>query len=309
MNRDEIEIDEITTFINNDNLLEPFIVGAVGNRTKIEYIHKNVRNLPQYTNLVFFADREFDNFVLSLKEEIKDEADRYKSDGSLIWSRGHSIENYLFDFTVLRQPLRILSDIKLFNDAIKIFEDNFYSTIHLASAVTIALKECKKIQALEKIIDWELIDIDISTVNLRIADWEKRMSDRGEKDERGKTIRKFSNEEINEVINSYQNWNKKLKDDNVDIDLLRWICHGHIGIQVILEVYRSCINYCALNREIKSRSNKEINIKKIHKEANQKIHKSGKDAIWEEFANWWAYKAVRNECLYPLEVLKKLGVM
>jgi len=309
INRDEIEIDEITTFIKNDNLLESFISGAVGNRTKIEYIHKNVHDLPKYNNLVFFVDREFDNFVISLKEGIKDEINTHKIEGSLIWSRGHSIENYLFDFTVLYQPLRNLSNLKLFKDAIKIFENNFYSTILLASAVSITLKECGKIQALEKMIDWELIDIDISNVNLRIADWKKRMHERGQKDERGKTIRKFSTEEIDEVINSYQNWYKKLKDDNVDVNLLRWICHGHIGIQVILEVYLSCVNYCALDRAIKSKLNQEINTKEIYKEANQKIHKSGKDNIWEEFVNWWAHKAVRNECHYPLEVLEKLGVI
>ncbi|AFY44839.1 DUF4435 domain-containing protein [Nostoc sp. PCC 7107] len=306
---DKVDIDDVETLIKSDDSLKLFIVDAAGNRQKIERIHKNVKNLPKYTNLVFFVDREFDNFTISFEEEIKDEMSSHKVDGALIWSRGHSIENYLFDSTILHQPLRILSDGKLFDDAIKIFEDNFYLTIRLASAVSIAFKECEKIQALEKIIDWELIDIDTSNVNLRIVDWREKMYKRGEQDQRGRTIRKFSNEEIEQIINSYQMWYQKIENDNVDESILRWICHGHIGFQVILEVYCSCVHYCVLNREINNELNKTKDINKVYREANHKIHKSGKDDIWEQFANWWAHKAVRNECLYPLEVLEKLGII
>jgi hypothetical protein len=296
INFDEIKIDDIETFVKKDNTFQALVTDVTGNRTKIESIHKGVKNSPKYSNLVFFIDREFNDFVISFEQEIRDEISQHKIEGSLIWSRGHSIENYLFDFTVLRQALRRLSSLELYDSAIKLFETNFHLTIRMATAVSIALKECQKIQALEKIIDWELIDS--STFNLRIDAWKQRICERG----------KLSNEEAEKIVNNYKKWYSKLENDGVDYNLLRWICHGHIGSEIILGMYCSCLNVCFIKNN-KNKFSEQIDIHQIYREANHKIQKSGKDSIWEEFANWWANKAVRNECFYPLEVLKKLGVI
>ena len=102
---EDIDIDDIETFLTNNNDLKSYISGAVRNRKKIEYVHENVKNSPRYDNLIFFLDREFDNFIISYTQEIKDEINEHKVDGALILSRGHSIENYLFDYYGANQVL------------------------------------------------------------------------------------------------------------------------------------------------------------------------------------------------------------
>ncbi len=279
---EDIDIDDIETFLTNNNDLKSYISGAVRNRKKIEYVHENVKNSPRYDNLIFFLDREFDNFIISYTQEIKDEINEHKVDGALILSRGHSIENYLFEFNIIRQPLIAFSETELFSNAIRIFEKNFDLIICLASAVSIALKECEKIQALETIIDWELIDVKPSNISLRIDDWKKRICER----------KQLAIYQAEEIIITYEKWYAKIKNENVDVSILRWLCHGHIGIHIIVEVYYSCLIYCDCDKKIK-----------------HKIRRSKKEDIYESFANWWADKAVRNECLYPTEVLEKLGLI
>ncbi|MBD2628666.1 DUF4435 domain-containing protein [Trichormus variabilis] len=293
-----IPIDDINTIVKNDDSIKAFTVNVTGNRQKIERIHKNVKNLPKYENLVFFVDREFRYFTILINGNMKDRLKKHKVNGSLIWSRGHSIENYLFDFSVLRQPLRRLTDIEIFEDVINTFEENFYLVIALATAISMTLKECKKIQELENTIDWEIIEIKSLEVNIKVDDWKKRMCER----------KGLCNEIAENIISTYQNWYDKIKNNNLDIDVLRWLCHGHIGIKVILEAYRSCIGYCAsLKIEEDILSQNQYSQKTI-KELTKKIQISKENYIWEEFANWWADKAVRNECFYPIELLDKLGL-
>jgi len=291
----DIDIDVIDTLVKDDRF-QPIVSGVTGNRKRIESIHKNTQNSYNYDKLFFFIDREFDDFTISLDKNIKDELNKHKVDGSLVWSRGHSIENYLFDFTVLRQPLRGLSDVELsqFEEAIQLFENNFYLTLRLGSAFSIALKECRKIKKLEEIINSELIDFDSSNVNLRLDELEKRICER----------KILSIEDSRKIINTYEEWYKKIEKDQVDIDTLRWICHGHIGIKVILAVYLSCINHCFEGRDIHISLRKDREPKKI-----MKNYKNDEDKICEILATWWADKAVRNECCYPQEVLEKLLLM
>lgn len=289
---EEINIDDIETMIQKNDEFQLLITGVVGNRRKIESIYKNIQNSSKYKNLVFFIDREFDDFSISLNQEIQDYIGKHKVDGSMIWSRGHSIENYLFDFSILRNPLKELSDIELFNEAIKLFENNFYQIIKLATAISITLKECKKIKELEEIIDWELICLENkNSITINIDDLQNRICER----------KKLSLEESEKIIHIYQQWLNKIDQENVDIDILRWLCHGHIGTRVILEAYRTCINYSFTRKNPTKTINQDID-----KQANKKIRKNRQEEIWEKIVNWWADKAIRNECLYPSEVLQKL---
>jgi hypothetical protein len=276
---EHILIDDVDTMIEKNDELKSFVTGASCVRRKVEYIHKNVKDSPRYANLVFFADRDFDNFIISLDQKLQDELEEHKVDGSMIWSRGHSIENYLFDFNIIRQPLIMLSDMELFKDAIKIFEYNFYQTMKLATAMSIAVRECKKIEKLLRIIDDKLITLDNGNyISLKLDYLQKELCERG-----------ISLEESKQIIEIYQQWLNKIDKENVDINILKLICHGKIGIKFILGVYYSCINYVAA----------------LKNQKNQKAKKTRTEEIWQ-IANWWADKAARNECLYPVEVLEKL---
>lgn len=276
----EIHIDNIEVFVTNNNF-KIDINGVAGNRKKIECIHKRIKGSPKYTNVVFFIDREFDDFIIDHNKPLEDKTNSHKVDGQMVMSRGHSIENYLFDINVIRSSLRCHTEPDLFNKAIKLFEENFNSIIYLASAVSIALKESHTIQELEKTIDCELIDINPSNISLRIDDWKKRIEERS---------KKISPDKLEEVINLYKKWDKKIKSEQVDCNVIRWICHGHIGINIIFEFYCSCLLYCDKSKKDK-----------------YEIRKVKKEKIYKDFANWWASNSIQDKCLYPKEVLEKLG--
>jgi len=280
---DMIDIDDVDTFISNNSRYREYTAGANGNREKIQYIYNQVQSSQKSTDFVFFVDREFDEFVISLEKKIEDRLNKHKVNNTLIWSRGHSIENYLFDFAVLRRSFKALTHTELFNEIIDIFKNNFYSIICSASAVSLALKESKKLTRLRDTINWELIDVNVNTSNisLRTKDWEKRISSQ------------VSPEEAEEIIGRYQEWCNKIKTDEVNLDVLRWLCDGKVGLRIIVGAYRSCI--CVINEEKKIKEPTRINKFKM-------------DEIGEHFANHWADKAVRDICLYPVEVLEKLSI-
>ncbi|BAZ05441.1 hypothetical protein [Calothrix sp. NIES-3974] len=105
----------------------------------------------------------------------------------------------------------------------------------------------------------------------------------------GKTT-EISSDKLEEVINLYNKWDKKIKSEQVDFNVIRWICHGHIGINILLEAYCSCLLYCDKSKKDKS-----------------EIRKIKKRTIYKYFANWWASHSIQDKYLYPKEVLEKLG--
>jgi len=79
------------------------IQGELGNRAKIEKICDLVAQEPPDVNnrVLGFVDREFREFEWS--NDLKDHIKTHKINKRLIWSRGHSIENYFFEISTLRK--------------------------------------------------------------------------------------------------------------------------------------------------------------------------------------------------------------
>ena len=75
----------------------------LGNRDKVEKVSELIRGQPFQCRFVGFVDREFREFKFA--KSIRDEVRAQRCVGRLIWSRGHSIENYMFDFDVIKEPL------------------------------------------------------------------------------------------------------------------------------------------------------------------------------------------------------------
>jgi hypothetical protein len=91
----DIKIDTAERLINFERPL--------GNREKVEEICRTVTGRSFADKLVGFVDREFREFEWD--NDIRDNLGQHKVDGRLVWSRGHSIENYFFDFIILREAL------------------------------------------------------------------------------------------------------------------------------------------------------------------------------------------------------------
>lgn len=73
-------------------------------RERVEYVCAKALNTPEARKLVGFVDREFREFEQG--DTLRDLLDGHQTVGRVVWSRGHSIENYNLDGYILRQSLR-----------------------------------------------------------------------------------------------------------------------------------------------------------------------------------------------------------
>lgn len=291
-------------FIDSAELLTGFskFKARLGNRERVELIYQKLKNESCASKLVGFVDREFREFDIS--EIIQDKLSEHNIQGRLVWSRGHSIENYFFDISILRDTLRILSFTEWLNDALKAFENIIFSTIRLACAISLAAKDSKYIKAVQNSIDWQIVEIHDLNVSLRIDDWKQSLLKN----------QKFSDEIVKEIVERYIYSHSII--ETTDFSVVRWICHGHIGINTIWAVYIRCVYEVCLKKfqvdlaqtSQDSANLEEIRVKAARQEANQLHEKIKKDIITHVCGCHWASKIIGNQFDYPLKVLTLLGI-
>ncbi|MUH00031.1 DUF4435 domain-containing protein [Scytonema sp. UIC 10036] len=275
--KNKIDIDSAEDLINFDN--------AIGNRQKVEAICQSLTNEPYNHKLVGFVDREFRDFDIS--DTIQDNLNLHKVQGQLVWSRGHSMENYFFDFSILRDPLRDLSAAEWFDDALYLFKQLIDSTIRLACSVSLVGHELGILKRIKCSVSWQMLNILVASNNVQILfnSWEENFI----------TDQNFCQEEAKKIITRYQYWHQII--EQADFKVVRWLCHGHIGIAVIWAVYSRCVyDICCRNK----RGNPESEVAVV-----QRIKEENRT---HTCASWWARKAVVNQCDYPIEVLKLLDI-
>ena len=108
-----------------------------GNRQKVEKVAGLVAGTSFQERFVGFVDREFRKFRKG--NMIADSLRAQRRVDRLVWSRGHSIENYLFDFQVFRVPLRDSSvDAETAETALVWLEQNFKEILGVACALGFA---------------------------------------------------------------------------------------------------------------------------------------------------------------------------
>lgn len=121
------------------------IEGELGNRAKIEKICDLVAQEPPDVNnrVLGFVDREFREFEWS--NDLKDHIKTHKINKRLIWSKGHSIENYFFEISTLRKAFNDYLVSSFYQEAFEIFESKFEHTLRIACALSLAgLSEDRK---------------------------------------------------------------------------------------------------------------------------------------------------------------------
>lgn len=291
-------------FIDSAELLTGFtdFKTKLGNREKIELVYQKLEDESCASKLVGFVDREFRDFDIS--EIIQDKLSEHKVQGRLVWSRGHSVENYFFDFSILRYTLRILSITEWLNDALEIFENLVFSTIRLACATSLAAKDSKYINAVQNSVNWQIVEIKDLNVSLQIDDWKKSLL----------KSQKLDYERVEKIVERYTYWRSII--ETTDFNVVRWTCHGHIGMNTIWAVYIRCVYEVCCRKfqvDLAQASQEYANIEKIRKEAAFKeadqLHKKiQKDIITHICGGHWASKIIGNQFDYPLKVLTLLGI-
>ena len=256
-----------------ENLSDPAIL--VGNCQKVEKVTEIINSKEYASRFVGFVDREYREFD---REAVADKLGCHNQILRLVWSRGHSIENYFLDYQIIHESLLGLSSVECFDKAIKDFANCFEKAIRIACALGLTGFEMGNSEMIRKCIHPDLFNIQNSEIILQIELWKDFLKER-----------KVTDEEVLKAVNSFQSWIGKLTD--VSFETVRWLCDGHSGIKMVWTVYYRCVF---------------VNTSENPKNDANKIYQISEDTRFQALASWLVRKAKAKESVYPYEVLNLL---
>ena len=201
----------------------------------------------------------------------------------LVLSRGHSIENYIFDFSILYEVLEYLSTTAYANQAIALFKEYFQYTLRVACSIGLAATKVQVLSKTNSTIDYNLLEIT-STGELifRLDDWIEKLIGRG-----------ISAAQAQDIKFHYTTYSDQVSRSS--ISLIRWICHGHIGYDFLRALYERCVLDSCPSTQDKT---KELS----------GISWVAKEKLLYSFVNSWIKKSLQNQYEYPMAIFELLRV-
>lgn len=256
--------------------------GISYNSAKIREVFERVKDIADKEKLFGFVDREFDGF--RWEREIHDELRCHKCDGNLISSRGHSIENYFFDFSVLRECVNTLSAFD-HSIALNLLEGYIEDALRVACSITLTTLEIGAKHRLDNI--YGRIINTFSENLLLLEDTQVKI----DKEIWTPLLRARLNDPqiMQEFLELYSSWLEKTR--NEDIQVIQWLCHGHVGMYFLVHIYNACLTKAdiLINKDQKDLLNPDHNMK------------------FAAIATSWARMAITTNHLdYPQELLDRL---
>lgn len=206
---------------------------GLGNREFVEAIADGISDREYANRFAAFVDREFRGF--SVGNTITDEIRGHFVDRRLVWSRGHSIENYLFDFRTMIQTLRAFCTSEHYQGALDSLEDVFDDTVRVASAITLASVTLQQsgvtsaLDILKNAVDSQCLSVIGKRVIVNYTVLEELL----------RTRMKLDTTRAAQAIESLQKWQRVVED--LPFEDARWFCHGHIGLAIIWATFGACL--------------------------------------------------------------------
>lgn len=273
--RNRVDVDDASSLIG---FSEP-----IGNREKVELVCSKIKNTMYEKKLVGFVDREFRGFLWN--PDLWDDIRCHQVDGRVVWTRGHSIENYYFDFKTLKDPISTLSSTPYYRMALDMLERNFETVIRLACAASLTGMEIGNYQILRNVISWEVFKVSDGEISINLSNIASLC--------RKKKIEKAL---ISQIIDRFPFW--ETLTFKADFDIVRWMCHGHMGLTFIWSSFQRMVFEVSLINGSKH-PRKEI----AHSlEARDEIK-------FIACAKKWIERALGNEDIFPFEVLTMLELV
>lgn len=225
-------------------------VGMDNNRQKvrdvadaISKLENNAKTRAIFNKFLGFVDSEFERYAVrdNLITPIQEPPDRRGN--SLRRTKGHSVENYFFQFDLMEQQLRRYCNDPEFSDsALAYLKRHFGEIISIACAVSLAAHDARFIRTVRKTLNrshW-LILVHNDSTNPSIELDRKKFED---------CIESYILEPDDEDKPSWNPSRERRKatrffaklEDYLKIkqqpDAERWLCHGHIGMSLIRYAY------------------------------------------------------------------------
>jgi hypothetical protein len=205
-------------------------LSTLGNRNKV--LHVGEKLSVKNEKLGYLIDREWDavNFQNLDNLEFPQSADR------AFLTKGHSIENYWFGADAIISYLQHSVPANITTDFLTDLNSKFSLIIVFSAAYSIASKDGAVIKKSDDLIEYTDIDYGPSGFALHPSFNSKLMA-------RG------SNFDLAAVCNS-----KVAELAARNPEMLKWICHGHLGEQAI----RACVARLAMVHGIDTKTLREI---------------------------------------------------
>lgn len=204
-------------------------VSILGNRDKVEHVCNLIERKHFQSRFVGFVDREFREFTCS--ESIRDELRSHCRKGRLVWSRGHSIENYLFEYQVIRQTLLDFStNDDVGRKALEVLQAQFQEIMRIACALGMAAFRQKQLEVVRRTVNWKTMQLTDGKFQWDIGEWNTALA-------QGSGLIESCRVSL---VEGFQQWHEiaKMSDPN-DV---RWACDGHIGFKLIWAAYVRAVN-------------------------------------------------------------------
>lgn len=218
--------------------------GIYSKRITVESVYKNVQGQTYENKLVVLVDRELREFEWN-SGLLSDNLGKHNLDGRLIWTRGHSIENYLFDEQILDESVFSLTSI-VHTEAMQLLSSIFAEAIYMACAISLAANEIGKIYRIKKVFERvsnSILEVTVKSLNpieFDSSTWQGSLENR------------FGSTEA--VKHFMEDFNNRLPGVRASSYVTaRWMCHGHVGMAVISRVYAACVAQVDANASGKQR--------------------------------------------------------
>lgn len=227
----ECLVDELNTNYDRNIILVIDCVEHIkgegrGSREKVEYI---CGSLPTQKGarrpVIGFVDREYRGF----NESGEDTYCCHQTDGYLVRSRGHSIENYLFTSCVLRDGIRAVAFGDGFAAAMSIFEKILPDALRIAACLGKAGIEIGRIPLIESSINWKHFALNQNRLIFMQSEWGRSLCQRCS----------VSQDTVENLSHRYSLWMQRVGDSREHS--IRWFCHGHIGLRVLWAAFAQCV--------------------------------------------------------------------
>lgn len=205
--------------------LESPLAQAIGNREKVEEVCSGLGQ-DVAGRFVGFVDREFRGFNLSA-DTVTDEIAAHLVKGYLLWSRGHSIENYLLDFRTLSHAIQSSTITHEYSLALSRLERVYPDVLRLACAIGLAARDANKLGAVRDCIRWQELRLT-PHVHLDQEAWISHM------------IEKHPKVDASALYMGIEEWEARL--EACEDDIVCWLCDGHTGMAVSLAAYQRAVH-------------------------------------------------------------------
>ncbi len=123
----------------------------------------------------------------------------------------------------------------VYQEAFEIFASKFDDILKISCSLSLAALSEDLLGLIQKSLDWKYIKITSQSISIDIEKWKKVLKSQ-----------KLDSTRINNLVNKFEEYLQITNNHNIEIS--RWLSHGHIGLNFIFAVYGQCLYIAALSK-------------------------------------------------------------